>query len=134
MSQLKFQVNLLSRFFSILPTNFKNMVSRKTRLKFGNTTELCIVDSHLICNTRTINTCHTLIRLNSWKLLKDIISHILKMQKMSKKIDFSKILHRWTPLKESTIVPSTLFEMLRNSEKFCYKINVKFDDIYGVFE
>ena len=81
MNQLKFQVNLFSRLFSILPTNFKNMVSRKTRLKFGNTTELCIVDSHLICNTRTI------------------ISHTLKMQKMStKKIDFSKILHRWTPL------------------------------------
>ena len=63
------------------------MVSRKMRLKFGNTTELCIVDSHLICNTRTI------------------ISHILKMQKMSqKKNRFFENFTQVDPLKETLII------------------------------
>ena len=81
MSQLKFQVNLLSRFFSILPTNFKNVVSRKTRLKFGNTTELC--------------TFGALSHFNWVEFMKIAYGHpysyLKDAKNVKKKIDFLKI-------------------------------------------
>ena len=127
MSQLKCQVNLLSRFFSILPTHFKNMVSRKTRLKFGNTTKLCIVDSHLICNTRTI------------------ISHILKMQKISKKNRFFENFTQVDPLNDiimqnfrffykysSAILPLNSFKVVIRG-LFDKTVQIKRDDATGPY-